>query len=149
MQGLLGFRANAYGMSLLKFNIKSSATRLTAVHCFPSLILNQHDSIQSFLIKMPMVTIHNHYNFQRFSPAGHVKGRQKLTHFSNTSVKWLWSSTHPVKKHTAILDADISKFIFGEEKGRKAPYIYVKATQLVFKHTTEQLLETPYSGTTM
>lgn len=82
-----------------------------------------------------MLTIHNHYNFQRFSPAGHVKGKQKLTHFSNTSVKWLWSSTHPVKKHAAILDADISKFIFGEEKGRKAPlYICYGNTASIQTH---------------
>lgn len=46
---LLGLRTITYGASSLKFNIQSSATRLTAVHCSPSLILNQHDSIHLFL----------------------------------------------------------------------------------------------------
>lgn len=46
---LLGLRTIAYGASSLKINIQSSATRLTAVHYSPSLILNQHDSIYLFL----------------------------------------------------------------------------------------------------
>lgn len=56
----------------------------------------------------------------------------------------VWSFTHPVKKHAAILDADISKFIFGEEKGRKAPFYicYSNTAKNLLKHTTKQLLQT-------
>lgn len=57
----------------------------------------------------------------------------------------VWSFTHPVKKLAAIFDADISKFIFGEKKGKKAPVYtcYTNTAKNLLKYTTKQLLQTP------
>lgn len=63
----------------------------------------------------------------------------------------VWSFTHTVKKHVAILDADISKVIFVEENERKVPfYVCYSNTERTYSDTAVSSSSThPALGTTL